>query len=361
MFKRKSIQTKSYVFIFSIFAGMLFLYHLFVYSFFSSKIIAVEPPMYVGDLARLSYQIDSIKLKKSENTLPKQHLEGAEYKGQKIDVLTIGDSFSNGGGGGKNGFYQDYIASINDFNVLNIRRLSFTRNSVAKTFFALYNSGLLDEISPRIVLLSIGSRDMVPRFGIELDWAFSSDSQTILEEMKEMKPQDLATYQLKDVPIVNAANFKLPYYAVSYKFTPCIKSVCKLPLEESLFTVKADKEILVYRKSLKDLWMSTPENVASVNANLNRIAKILELKGIKLYFMPAVTKYDLYSDFITHNPYPKDPLFSLIEPLKKEYTLINTKEILIPLLRKGIKDVYHADDTHWSSKASEEIFMQTAF
>ncbi|PHS39561.1 MAG: hypothetical protein COB07_05780 [Sulfurovum sp.] len=361
MFKTKSVQTRSYVYIFSIFTGMLFLYHLFVYSFFSSKIIAVKPPMYVGDLARLSYQIDSIKLKKSENTLPRQHLEGAEYKGQKIDVLTIGDSFSNGGGGGKNGFYQDYIASINDFNVLNIRRFSFTGNSVSKTFFALYNSGLLNEISPRIVLLSIGSRDMVPRFGIELDWEFSPDSQTILEEMKEMKPQDLATHQLKDIPIVNAANFKLPYYTLFYRFMPCLKQVCKLPLEASLFTVRADKEILVYRKSLKDLWMNTPENVASVNANLNRIARLLELKGIKLYFMPAVTKYDLYSDFIKNNPYPKDPLFDLLEPLKKEYTLINTKEILLPLLREGEKDVYHADDTHWSSKASEEIFMRTAF
>ena len=361
MFKTKSVQTRSYVYIFSIFAGMLFLYHLFVYSFFSSKIIAVEPPMYVGDLARLSYQIDSIKLKKSENTLPKQHLEGAEYTGQKIDVLTIGDSFSNGGGGGKNGFYQDYIASINDFNVLNIRRLSFAGNDIAKTLFALYNSGLLDEIKPRIVLLSIGSRDMIPRFGIELDWEFNQDAKTILEEMKEMKPQDLATHQLKDIPIVNAANFKLPYYSMSYRFTPCIEQVCKLPLEESLFTVKADKEILVYRKSLKDLWMSTPENVAGTNANLNRIATMLAEKGIKMYFMPAVTKYDLYSDFISHNPYPKDPLFDLLEPLKKEYTLINTKEILLPLLREGEKDVYHADDTHWSSKASEEIFLRTAF
>ena len=361
MFKTKAVQTKSYVYIFSVFALLLFLYHLFVFTFFSSRIIAVQEPMYVGDLARLSYQVDFIQLKESENTLPKQHLEGTEYKGQKIDVLTIGDSFSNGGGGGLNAYYQDYIATINDFNVLNIKRLSFAGKGITNTFFALYNSGVLDKIKPRVVLLSMGSRDLVERFGKELDWEYSAAPQAILKEINEMKPLGLAANQLKDIPIVNSANFKLPLYSIGYMFKPCIKKVCKFPLKESMFNVAADKEILIYKDTVKDLPMNTLPNITKVNENLNRIAKMLKQKGISLYFMPAVSKYDLYSGFIDNNPYPEDPLFDLLEPLAKEYTFINTKEILLPLLLQGEKDLYHGDDTHWSCKASEAIFTHTQF
>lgn len=361
MLKIKAIQSRSYVNFFSIFVLVLFLYHVIVYSFFTSKVIAAGDSGYVGDLVRLSYQLDFIELKKTENTLSKQHLEGAEYHGQKIDVLTIGDSFSNGGGSGKNAYYQDYIASQNNYNVLNIKRLSFAGKGVAPTFFALYNSGVIDQIKPGIVLLSIGSRDLVSRFGITLDWEYKADAQAIEQEMKAMEPRDLVSHQLKDVSIVNTANFKLPFFTLMYNFTPCYKQVCKFPLKESLFTVNSDKEILVYKKSVKGLYTSTPENVESANANLNRIAKMLKEKGIKMYLMPAVSKYDLYSDFIENNPYLNDPLFDLLEPLKKEYTLINTKKILLPLLEKGEKDVFYADDTHWSYKAAEAIFTETKF
>jgi len=361
MFKINAIQTRSYVYIFSVFILLLFLYHITVYSFFTNKVIAAKDSGYVGDLVRLSYQLDFIQLKKTENTLSKQHLEGAEYHGQKIDVLTIGDSFSNGGGSGKNAYYQDYIASQNNYNVLNIKRLSFAGKGVAPTFFALYNSGVIEKIKPRIVILSIGSRDLVPRFAIPLDWAYKPDSQLIDEEMKKMTPRDLVSLQSEDVSIVNTANFKLPFFTLMYKFTPCYKQVCKFPLKESLFSNNTDKEILVYKKSVKGLYTSTHENVKNANTNLNRIAEILKEKGIKMYLMPAVSKYDLYSDFIENNPYSKDPLFDLLEPLKKEYTLINTKKILLPLLKKGEEDVFYADDTHWSYKASEAIFSQTKF
>lgn len=360
MFKIKAIQSRSYVYFFSIFVLILFLYHIIVYSFFTSKVIAAGDSGYVGDLVRLSYQMDFIELKKTENTLPKQHLEGAEYHGQKIDVLTIGDSFSNGGASGKNAYYQDYIASQNNYNVLNIKRLPFAGKGVAPTFLALYNSGVIDQIKPRIVLLSIGSRDLVPRFGTALDWEYKADAQAIDKEIKAMEPRDLISHQLKDVSIVNTANFKLPYYTLMYKFMPCYKQVCKFPLKESLFTV-GDKDILVYGKSLNGLYTSTPENVKNANANLNRIAKMLKEKGIEMYFMPAVTKYDLYSEFIDHSAALKDPLFDLLEPLQKEYTLINTKKILLPLLQKGEKDIFYADDTHWSYKASEAIFTEIKF
>jgi hypothetical protein len=51
----------------------------------------------------------------------------------------------------------------------------------------------------------------------------------------------------------------------------------------------------------------------------------------------------------------------VLRPLPRRYTLIDTKAILAEELRKGVKDVYYADDTHWSWKASEAIFKVVTF
>lgn len=361
MLNAKLINAKSYVIIFSLFAVFLFSYHVIVYTLYTSKVIDVQPPLYVGDLVRLSYQVDSIHLKQAENTLSKKHLEAGEYNSQKIDVLTIGDSFTNGGAGGKNPFYQDYISSINNYTVLNIRSLKLAGGRAPNTLLALEQSGILDEINPKIIILSIGSRDLVRRLAHNLNWEQNINKTDIYNEMSDMLPYDLSTYQLKNVSIVNTANFKFPFYSIAYKFNPCLKSVCKLPLSKPMFSVKDNQNILVYKQTIKDLDMNSRENISLANENLNRIYDILEKKGIKLYFMPAVSKYDLYSTFIKDNPFPQDNLFSILEELPKKYTLINTKKILFPLLERGEQDIFYADDTHWSYTASKEIISNIDF
>ena len=78
-----------------------------------------------------------------------------------------------------------------------------------------------------------------------------------------------------------------------------------------------------------------------MNDNINEIARRLKQKGIDLILLVAVSKYDLYSDDIVGNPFPKDPLFNLLEALPKTYRLINTKAILKPLVERGEKDIFY--------------------
>ena len=55
-----------------------------------------------GDLSRLGY-IHGSKMNRHNTTdLPRRHMELKDYDGRHIDMLTIGDSFSSGGGGGEN-------------------------------------------------------------------------------------------------------------------------------------------------------------------------------------------------------------------------------------------------------------------
>lgn len=101
--------------------------------------------------------------------------------------------------------------------------------------------------------------------------------------------------------------------------------------------------------------MNTEENVEIVNKNFNDLAESLAKKGIKLIFMPAVNKYDLYSGFIKNNPYPLDKFFDNLRKFDKKYIFIDTKKILLEKLNAGEKDMYHVDDTHWSNKSAEVV------
>lgn len=77
--------------------------------------------------------------------------------------------------------------------------------------------------------------------------------------------------------------------------------------------------------------------------------------------MPAVDKYNLYSPYIVSNKYPQSIFFEYLETLPKNYVFINTKKILLEELKKGEKDIFYADDTHWSYKANDIIINDIEF
>ncbi len=92
-----------------------------------------------------------------------------------------------------------------------------------------------------------------------------------------------------------------------------------------------------------------------MNQNFNHLSDLLTSKKIQLFVMIAADKYDLYSEYIQNNKYPKNHFFDITQPLTKRYIFIDTKSILSNTLKKE-RDIYFADDTHWSNKASIKIF-----
>jgi hypothetical protein len=132
-------------------------------------------------------------------------------------------------------------------------------------------------------------------------------------------------------------------------------------LRESLFSVKNDRKLLFYDHDIAKIANSNDRTISSLNGNLNTLAEILKSKNMQLYFMPVVDKYDLYADYIVDNRYPKSIFFEKLRTLPKKYTLIDTKKILAQEVSKGEKDIFYADDTHWSWKASKKIFEEVRF
>ena len=57
----------------------------------------------------------------------------------------------------------------------------------------------------------------------------------------------------------------------------------------------------------------------------------------------------------------KNKIFDCIRKSKKNFYFINTDIILENTVKKGTKEVYSFDDTHWTEKAIKNIFDETLF
>ena len=142
-----------------------------------------------------------------------------------------------------------------------------------------------------------------------------------------------------------------------------------------MFTVKNSDKLL----SIKYKRIVNENDVKVINDNLNNLSDRLKTKGITLVYMPIVDKLNLYGKFLIDKSYSKSSFFEYLRVLPeryiyskssffeylrvlpKRYIFIDTKAILLEELEKGEKDIFYADDTHWSWKASKKIFETVLF
>lgn len=353
----KRFVTASLVFL----AGFL-LFHAVTWKCFTEELLTDKYDG--GDLSRMGYLSGSKHYRKTTVDLARRHILMKDFVGQPVDMLTIGDSFSFGGGRGRNPFYQDYIATLDNFTVLNVMPYPTDDRvmgcSPLSTLAVLDNSGYLDIIKPRYVLIESLETLAPARFARPFDWRWSDSLSNVVRHYADGK---YSWNRLPEVSFINSGN--IDYYTRNFLYlfsaTAFGHKVFRYEMSQPLFSVKNEKDLLFYRYDLEIIPFMTTKTVDQINETMNDIAKRLKRKGIRLIFMPVVSKYDLYSEYIVDNPYPKSEFFEKLRPLPKDYMFIDTKAILREALRKGEKDVFFADDTHWSWKASELIFTKVRF
>ncbi len=350
----------SFIWIFGVMVVVFF--HTTIYYNYVNKVFPTMP-FVVGDLSRMSYTADLIDLRENKIDLSKTHIEEKNYLNEKIDFLTIGDSFSNGGGGGLNNYYQDYIASLYDTKVLNISHFKDAKNYI-ETVSRLLNSGELEKMDIKYILIESVQRFAVQRFAIEhLD--FDKDDITILKNQVENNVKIEPTERKnEDIGIINNLNLNALMYNLRFKikgYGKITSDIYREKINKSLFSTQINDEILFFDEDLEHLKFETRENIELLNKNFNTLSKALAQKNIKLIFMPAVDKYNLYRPYIISNIYSESIFFEYLETLPKDYIFINTKKILSKELENGEKDIFYVDDTHWSYKASEVIIKDESF
>ncbi len=347
----KSISFKHFTFLTLSLIVIFIAYHMFIWKTYSSNIFGRTDNMYIGDLGRMSYQVDSLYPRKLQYTLKKRILNTHAYNNEPIDILTIGDSFSNGVMGGKNPYYQDYIATKYNLNILNIMNITNGKHKLFSTIISLYNNGWLEKHKPKLIIIESAQRGVYERFSKNFD--FNQSQISIKNLIIPTKQKDSYIPRLE---FINTANYKIPFYLIKYKFNRrAQKDVVKLDLSEKLFSTKNYSSTLLFHYSDVLNIKNNQSLINKMNDNFNQLAAVLSTLNIKLLFLVAPDKYDVYSSYIIDNPYQKNDFFKLINPLEKQYYFIDTKAILVHELKKGVKDLYYSDDTHWSYHASEAI------
>ena len=324
---------------------------------FATKYILERHNDYItGDLARIGYITNPLHKRKNENNLTKQHFEINDYNFQKLDMLTLGDSFSNGAGGGLNRYYQDYIATYQDWNILNIN--NYKNFNDINTILILLNSGFLKKSGIRYVLYESIQRKVVDRLTMNINFDIKSSISDINQYYNFGKnPKSQSSLTIPKQSFINNGNFKYILYNFLYNFSSnaFISKTYIAKTDKNLFSINPYNKFLFYNKEITSIHKNTQKNLKIVNSNLNILSSKLKEQGIKLIFMPAVNKYDFYNKYIINNKSNKDQFFTIFRKLKKDYIFIDTKAILFRKLKEGTKDIFYCDDTHWSYKASDAI------
>lgn len=332
----------------------IFLYNFILWELFTKDFLIVKKDSQIGDLSRLSY-LKGLRFEKlNKNNLPKKHF-GFEGVFEDVDVITIGDSFSNGGGGGLNPFYQDFIATKYNFKVLNIKPIA---NGYIETILALDKAGLLEKFKPEYIILQSIERRVINRFTKVVDWKMIADEKEITKKLFVKYTNNIPEYFF-----FNSSNFKGPIYNILYKFddNAYISKAYVTTLKSNMFNAQTQNKLLFFSGDIKNTNF-TKNSIQSLNSNLNKISNILNQKNIKLVFMPNVNKYNLYSKYIVdQDKYPKSNFFEQMRLQNKNYIFIDTKKILTNLLDKGFKNVYFPDDTHWTDIGSSEVVNHLPF
>lgn len=136
------------------------------------------------------------------------------------------------------------------------------------------------------------------------------------------------------------------------------KAVKHLPLRDSLFSCRGHENELYYY--IDDNVIPSIEDIQIALKKLDTLFQIAEQNNISMFYVIAADKYDVYQEFAINNDCAPKNVLDHFKSFEKNPYFINTKSILMPLAREGVKDLYYVDDTHWSPVGAENVANEIA-
>ncbi len=309
-----------------------------------------------GDLSRLGSVAINPPLTHNI-TYKKHHTELRDYlatkSSAKFSVLTVGDSYSDGIGGA---YYQDYLADKYDMSIIN--SAGTKRYNSWYQLLYLVQFGYLDELGIDTIIFEIGERGL-PQLATVPPPPNISREEYEKDRMAYREPtaQDMVPPYALLTTTMGSANInflKNRHYAQNHEYAASEK-VFKEKLSAPFFT-NAGAEDIIYFYYEDYLYLNGRPNYVAINDKLNDLSNKLAKKGIRFVFLPIPDKSDLYYPYFARDRgIAENDLFDAIGHLPKQYIFIDSKKVLREAAAKGEKDLFWADDTHWSFKAQQIV------
>jgi len=263
----------------------------------------------------------------------------------KYTVLLLGDSFSEWRGFN----FQNYLAKDDTISTL---YYDIGGNPV-EILYALINGNFFDEISIDYVVLQSVERDFLTRADLNPNSRMTLNE--IRQTVKTIKKQPDGFR--KNIPLDNSV-VKFPgINAIRLIKKGRTAAVYQFEATKPVFSSKHGNRILIYEMDVYHLPRNSDTTaIVKLNDVLNRLSELVSEKGSRLIVLPAPDKYSIYYDYIEdREKYPQPVFCNILKSLEKQYIYIDSDDILKKAVSSGTKDVYFADDTHWSPVGAKLI------
>lgn len=292
----------------------------------------------LGSLALIPFGVEysqSLMKYGMEDTLFIKVNHTEELRNIHVNVLTVGDSFSQQGNIG----YQNYMPG-EGLAVANCKR-SLYENPIQYACNIL-DWGVVDSTNIDVLVVEVVERD----FAISI----SNFEESKVEVPEPESTSDKEERNANEWSLLRARDFIL------YRFAGR-SPVYQVTLDNDYFSSKEPRSLYFYYVDITNGLTIDEALRPKVKEVFDLLTRKAHERGIRLMLMMPVDKYDLYQDHIVDNPYPHPKRVN--EDLREIFgdipEVMLCKDCLLPLLEKGEKDVFLFDNTHWSYKGSEAV------
>ena len=299
-------------------------------------------PQITGDLGRVGYVAFGTEYQERIRS----QFEPCDYhvidtnvvpQADRVQVLTIGDSFSNSDFGYR---YSDFLCCALGRDIVNIR----TDYLPEKKFVQLVNNG---HIAPNtIVIVECVERNSIKRLA-ELD--FEDDADEPFESWGD-ETKDYLSDAINWIKV----SLGIQRYSSAVRYTTSEDLFTHATIHNTLFCYdsRMDDDGVLRFTSLNQ------EKYEEAVENLYRLHEFAEQHQIQMIYLIASDNYDVYEPFITTD-HPKNQTLDYCPEVP---WIINTKPLLQAQAYAGVKDLYYINDTHWTPAGArivaDEVFRR---
>lgn len=310
-----------------------------------------------GDLMRLGLinsgpeYTDSIRTR----LLPEVYYTGIDndslLRQDTCGVLVIGDSFSHGGGVGKQGDYVNYLAHESGRKVVVYTPSDATLSSPVQIAYDVLNLGCIDSTCVHNLVVQEVERYLVDRHSSFVTTHTSMPRPT---EQSSQPAQQPTQQPSSSGPLERVRDYV--FYHLLGK-----NPIYSARLSKPLFGGSEPDVLYFYHDDVKLGFDVTDKRRQQVVDSYRALIDVARRQGVNLIVLVAADKYDMYQEFITDGHYPAK---TLNEDLQQwmgsdaQGTFVFSKQVLLPYIRRGVRDVYLFNDTHWSPASSHLISQE---
>lgn len=302
-----------------------------------------------ADLTRLSY----VRISKN-SFVPTSDL--VTFSGENVkstDILTFGDCFFRLN-------FQKYLSEYTNMKVTNVTNLKWskypinTHNNPLNALLIMINSGFLDEIHPKIIILETIQHNAIYRFVNSVDFNITDSQSNVLQFYRDTaEPQNiLPEYNYINIGILKYFNNKLKLLLnikQNKKQFYITDQVAVAELDRKMFSSEYPNYLFYHVPDYREMSNETTKNIQEMNDTLNKLNSILEKKNIKLFVMIIPNKYTYYQKYFIDSSMPKSNFYEIYKQQRKDYLTIEE----FPTL--SVLDAYAPDDTRWNFSYQKEI------